>query len=197
MPLAVQDKPTAPPDRSSSSRSAALWATAVAVPVALLCAYLLIDRGTPDPAGPPAPAASQPALTAPVTMTAPALDERAAGVCRALVAELPDRVRDRLRRPVTGAEQNAAYGEPPLTVACGGSPATVSPTDTLYRTDGLCWHGIGSSGRGAVFTTVDREVPVRITFPTGYEQPAQWANEFTAAIVKTVPAVAQRPTGCT
>jgi GNAT superfamily N-acetyltransferase len=38
------------------------------------------------------------------------------------VSQLPATVRDLTQRPVTaGAEQNAAYGDPALTVACGGS----------------------------------------------------------------------------
>ncbi len=55
-----------------------------------------------------------------VALRSPALaPSDAAGVCRRSTAQLPATVVGRHRRPVSGAEQNAAYGDPPITVACG------------------------------------------------------------------------------
>ena len=43
----------------------------------------------------------------------------------------------------------------------------------------------------------DREVAVRVTVPGSYQQTAQWANEFSDPVVKTVKSTAKGvPTGC-
>lgn len=183
------------PDRTV--RRAALWATAVAVPVTVLVGALLVasfsDRAAPAP--PPSGVSPAPA-TAPVTMAAPDLPERPAAVCRALLARLPRTVRGLPQRPVTaGPEQNAAYGEPPVTVACGGPAPSVAAQDFLYTTDGVCWHA-AAGGPGTVFTTVAREVPVRVTVPSGFGQPAQWANEFSASVVAAIRSAGTAPSGC-
>src|SRR6266404_870114 len=95
-------------------RTAARTATFIAVPVTLavaglsLWAYGGFGSAANGPTTPP------PATSA-VTMPATALTEDVATACRAVVAKLPDNIRDLHRRPVTaGAEQNAAYGDPPI-----------------------------------------------------------------------------------
>ena len=48
-----------------------------------------------------------------------------------------------------------------------------------------------------VFTTMDREVAVQVQVPGSYEQTAQWANEFSDAVVQTVKSKTSGvPTGC-
>jgi hypothetical protein len=193
----VQSRPEQrQPDRTT--RTAALWATAVAVPVAVLVGVLLFlqisPRGNPEPAATATSAMAVPA--APVPMAAPRLSERAAQVCRAVTSQLPTAVRNLPARKVTaGAEQNAAYGEPPLTVACGvpqprmcaslsGGPDCV-PLDTeLLIMNRVCWYA-KQNPDAAVFTTMDREVAVQVTVPTGYKQAAQWANEFSDIVAAT------------
>jgi hypothetical protein len=185
--------------RRSPSRTAALWATAVALPVAVVVAYFMISSAAGEPVAAPTPTApaTGPVPTGPVAMTAPALDERGTAVCRALLAELPPTVRGLARRPVTaGAEQNAAWGEPALTVSCGGPPTTVNLTDDVLAADGVCWLGIPQTGKPTVVGTVDRAVPVRVTVPAGFANPGQWANEFSGAIVQTVPPSDTKPSGC-
>ena len=129
-------------------------------------------------------------------MAAPKLSARAAQVCLAVTSQLPAAVRNLPARKVSaGPEQNAAYGEPPLTVACGVAQprmcATVDggagcvPLDTeLLIMNRVCWYASQASG-GATFTTMDREVPVQVNVPAGYQQPAQWANEFSDIVVQT------------
>ncbi|MFC7763591.1 DUF3515 family protein [Catellatospora bangladeshensis] len=66
--------------------------------------------------------------TAPVAVPAPSLNARQTTVCRALLSQLPDRLQDLPRRDVTaGHEQNAAYGDPAVTVACGAAPVPSLP----------------------------------------------------------------------
>jgi hypothetical protein len=183
------------------ARHAARWATLIAVPLALLAgvlAFVLLNSRGGDGGAEPSPRATSPRPqgTSAVTMAAPPLGERAAVVCRALLSRLPDGIRDLTRRPVTaGPEQNAAYGDPPVTLACGGPPPAVAPTDFLLGMDAVCWH-TATTPNGTIWTTVDREVPVRVNVPARYEQPAQWANEFSAAVVAAIASIDDIPSGC-
>ncbi|BFU42819.1 DUF3515 family protein [Krasilnikovia sp. MM14-A1004] len=179
----------AAPDRTK--RTAALWATVVAVPVAVLVGFLIFTQvlrpGEPAPA-PAAPTAAAVPDTA-VPMAAPALAGRAAQVCPAITSRLPGKLRDLPARTVTaGPRQNAAWGEPPITLACGVAQPTMCatvdggagcvPLDTeLLNMNGVCWYA-RQDPVGPVFTTMDREVPVQVTVPAKYAQAAQWANEF-------------------
>ena len=203
-----EPQPSAP-DRTM--RTAALWATLIAVPVAILAGLLFFTQVVPDTAAAPAPSATQPAVVpaAPVPMVAPALAARPAEVCLAVTSQLPVKVRDLPARKVSaGPEQNAAYGEPALTVACGVAQPKMCasledtgkgcvPMDTeLLNMNKVCWYAT-QQGDAAVFTTMDREVPVQVTVPKQYAQPAQWANEFSDVVVKTDKSItAGVPSGC-
>ncbi|MFF5293467.1 DUF3515 family protein [Paractinoplanes globisporus] len=198
------------PDRTT--RSAALWAAAFAVPIAIVAGLLIFWRFLPqDDAASPAATASTPAVvpSTPVQMAAPKLDARTGQVCLAVTSQLPTTLRDLPGRKVSaGPEQNAAWGEPPITVACGvtqptmcervdgGHPGCVPLDATMFKMNGVCWWG--EDGPAAdVFTTMDREVAVRVTVPASYNQTAQWANEFSDPVVKTVKSTTKGvPTGC-
>jgi Protein of unknown function (DUF3515) len=189
-----------PPAPDRTMRSAALWATVIAVPVAVLAGLLIFTKIVPETgSAAPSPSITQPAVVpaAPVQMAAPKLAARPAEVCLAVTSQLPVKVRDLAARKVSaGPEQNAAYGEPPLTVACGvaqpkmcasldDSGTGCVPLDTeLLNMNKVCWYA-SQQGDAAVFTTMDREVPVQVTVPKQYAQPAQWANEFSDIVVKT------------
>lgn len=184
------------PDRTT--RQAALWATVVALPLTALVAVLVFGQLAPDPAATPepSPSSARPQSTAPVEMAAPALAERPATVCRALLSRLPVSIRDLGQRPVTaGPEQNAAYGDPALTVSCGVPKPTVAPTADLWMVNKVCWH-TEHGDAGLVMTTVDREVPVRLVVPQGQEQTVQWAAPVSESLVASVPSVPDVPTGC-
>nr|WP_238161751.1 DUF3515 family protein [Micromonospora endolithica] len=174
-------------------------ATAVALPITLLVAFLALAAFAPDePAADPDPSASAPRVqsTTPVPMAAPPLAERPAVVCRALLSQLPDTVRDLAQRPVTaGPEQNAAYGDPALTVACGGAEPSVGPTEDVWTVNKVCWH-LAQQADAAVLTTVDRETAVSVRVPGAYEQPLQWVAGISDTIVASVPSAAPAPAGC-
>ncbi|HYN95088.1 MAG TPA: DUF3515 family protein [Pilimelia sp.] len=180
-----------------AARSAARLATAVAAPIALLAglgAFVALNATSDEP--PESAPPGRPQASSPVTVSAPPLDERAAAGCRALVSKLPAALRDRARRPVTaGAERSAAYGDPPITVACGVPAATYPPTDQLLVLDGVCWH-TATTPAESVWTTVDRRLPVRVTVPAQYPGPAQWTIEFSGPVLSTLPSLADPPGGC-
>ncbi|MEU7752071.1 DUF3515 family protein [Micromonospora sp. NPDC049101] len=189
----------APVGRDRSNRGAALVATLIAVPITLLVAVLAVTRLAPDtPAAAPSPSATTARVqsTAPVEMAAPALAARPAVVCRALLSQLPATIRDLAQRPVTaGPEQNAAYGDPALTVACGGTEPTFPATDEVWTVNRVCWH-LAEQGAETVLTTVDRETPVAVRIPRSYEQPLQWVSPISSTIVASVPSGGAIPSGC-
>jgi hypothetical protein len=176
-------------------------AAVIALPAALvagLVAYRVLGASQPHPApsASPTPQSSAPQSSAPVAMPAPPLAERPATVCRALLSRLPAALRDRQRRPVTsGPEQNAAYGDPAITLACGGPAASVDPTGTVYPFGGVCWYAVAGP-TASTWTTVDREVPVTVTVPNSYSGQGQWAFEFSTAIGIAVPPGGTPPSGC-
>lgn len=182
-----------------TTRRAALIATLVALPVTVVVAGLAFAQLAPDePAASPSPSATaaRAQSTAPVEMAAPALAERPATVCRALLSQLPSTVRDLRQRPVTaGPEQNAAYGDPALTVACGGAEPAVGDTDDVWLVNKVCWHAAEQTD-ATVLTTLDRETAVTVRVPRAYEQPLQWVAPIADTVVASVPSAGDAPTGC-
>jgi hypothetical protein len=175
-------------------RSAARTATLVAVPVTLVVLFgsLLFYGGLGD--GDP-----QPAATGPVTMATRDLGAEATGICQAVIANLPDEVLGHARRPVSaGTEQNAAYGDPAITVECGATMPTFSPTDTsdVIIHDGVCWHPVAGDD-SAAWTTVNRIVAVTVTVP-GTDGSGEIASAFSVVIRDNDPerAAEELPTGC-
>ncbi|WP_436526940.1 DUF3515 family protein [Actinoplanes sp. HUAS TT8] len=209
-----QDAPTQGDKKpDNTTRIAAVWATAVAVPIVLivgLVAFSQISKST-APEADPAPTASGPIAvpSTAVEVAAPKLSARAAQVCLAVTSQLPNQVRNLPARKVsTGPEQNAAYGEPPLTVSCGVAQprmcATVDDTSgtcvplvaDLLLMNRVCWYYQEKTG-GTTFTTMDREVPVQVVVPTAYDNRAQWANEFSDIVVETDKSITEGvPSGC-
>jgi hypothetical protein len=177
-----------------SRPSAARIATYVAVPIAL--AVLLISAlmfggfGTQDSPGPGSVA------TGPVSMAAPTLPPEYVPVCQQIVAKLPTTAAGHARRPVTdGPEQNAAYGDPPITVACGTAAPTFPPTDEVYLLSGVCWHAV-RSGDITAWTTVDRVVPVTVAVPGDADGSAQSVVPFSEAVGTNDPRLPTVPSGC-
>lgn len=150
------------------TRRAARLAALVALPVAIVAgvaAYrVLADRPGDVAAG----GSPRPAATTPVRVAAPELAERPTIVCRALLAKLPDRLGKLARRPVTaGPEQNAAYGDPAVTVACGTTGPVPPDGAPFFAINGICWYAEdGPDVRTWVLQ--GREVPLVVRVPTAY-----------------------------
>lgn len=179
-----------------AARSAARTAALIAVPVALLAglvAFWGLNR-TPGSPGPTLPSVQ---ASGPVTMAAPTLPEDTAVACRALLSQLPAALRDRPRRPVTaGAEQNAAYGDPAITLACGAGPRpSIAPTADLLVLNNVCWYET-DDGDGTTWYPVDRTVPVTVHLPAAYQPAAQWAIEFSNPVAGSIRSITDVPTGC-
>jgi hypothetical protein len=175
-----------------ASRRAALYATVVAVPVAILVgviafAYFASRTSTSDAKPSASPTAAVP--TSAVAMPAPKLSPAHAQACLAFIAQLPTQLRNLPERHVTaGPEQNAAFGEPPVTVQCGAAEVRPAPTATVYPISGVCWFPT-TGATATVWTTLDREVPVAVTVPNTYSGSGQWAAEFSAPLVSAMPSI--------
>ena len=183
-------------------RSARRVATLVAVPVAVLAgAGAFAAFGGFDRSSASAPAASatpsRPAATGAIAVAAPPLAAGPAAVCKALLSRLPEALGAGPRRPVTaGAEQNAAYGDLPVVLACGFGPvASPAPQDVVYQLSGVCWQAVELPAE-TVWTTVDREVPVTVTVPRAYDEPGQVVTELVPAVLAAVRPAPAVPTGC-
>src|SRR5687768_9844212 len=160
--------------------SPARIATLVAVPVAAIVGVLVFRSlgGLPGAEKPEPPA------TGPVTVAAPTLDEGTATVCRALMARLPETAGGLGRRPVTGPEQNTAYGDPPITLSCGVPRPAVPQDAQLLDIGGVCWWYEERSTE-VRWTTVDRRVPVRATVPRPVA--GSWLVHLSPDMLATVP----------
>jgi Protein of unknown function (DUF3515) len=205
----VKTPPAKAPEKST--RTAALWAAAVAVPIAVLVGFLIFLHISPQPtpAAKPTSTALQKVPATPVQLSAPQLPAADAQACQAVTAQLPASVRNLPARKVSaGPEQNAAYGDPAITLECGVAQPkmceTITPGQTgcvpldadLLVMNGVCWYGEDGPAT-KLFTTMDRATPVRVSVPASYDQPAQWANEFSDAVAaKIKPTTAKAPTGC-
>jgi hypothetical protein len=173
-------------------------ATLAAVPIALVAGLLSLWKyGAFDgPVATPGPTPTVPA-TGPVTMPAPALPEALASVCRTVIAHLPTDLNGAARRPVSaGDNQNAAYGEPPITLACGTVQPSVAPLEDVYPLSGVCFVPVSGSN-STVWTTVDRTVPIAVTVPGPAAGSAQSVIPFAAAIDAADPPKSTLPAGCT
>lgn len=207
----LETPPVKAPDKST--RSAALISAAFALPIALIAGILIFAHIRPrdDASAKPAPTSSaiQQVPATPVQLSAPKLNAHDAQACLALTSQLPTQVRNLPARKVsTGPEQNGAYGDPAITVQCGVVQPpmceTITPGQTgcvpldadLLVMNGVCWYGDDGPAT-KLFTTMDREVAVQVGVPASYDQPAQWANEFSDSVVKTIKSKATAvPTGC-
>jgi hypothetical protein len=180
------------------TRGAARLAAGIALPIALAAGLVAFWGLGGFGSGPAKPSASaRPQATSAVAMAAPSLADRPATVCRALLAGLPGALRDRPRRPVTaGPEQNAAYGDPAITLACGaGAPPSIEPTADVYPLSGVCWYAAPGPD-ATTWSTLDREVSITVTVPNSYSGQGQWVIEFSGPIVASVPSIKTAPTGC-
>lgn len=181
----------------SEFRRAARLATAIAVPVMLLAGLGVFaafggfasDDHTDTPP-------ARPQSTAPVAMPKIALTARQTTVCLAFTSQLPAQLRSLKARPVTaGPEQNAAFGDPAITAACGGRQPTVGLTDKVWQLDAVCWHEVDAADH-TTWTTIGREVPVTVTVPADYAAATQWVIEFSTPVAATILSAGPLPNGC-
>ena len=142
------------------------------------------SAGVSHPQGHP----SQPGATPRASRTG-----SAAVVCAALIAQLPQRLHDRARQASGPADADATWGPPPITLACGVTGPSTPADAQLWLLNGVCWF----SPDAAVWTTVDRSVPVTVTLTGVTAAAGQWIIDLSSPITATVPLAQNVPAGCT
>ncbi len=143
----------------------------------LAAALLLLSTGCTSSGDDPAPQA-----TGPVDVEVPSVSDEVRRSCAALVAALPVEVDPGVRRrPVTGDDAlTAAWGEPPVTLACG-VPDPDRP-DEPVTVNGVGW-SVRDIGAGYRWTTRDLAVNVAVDVPDAYENGAEIVNPLCAPIL--------------
>jgi Protein of unknown function (DUF3515) len=183
------------------TRGAAKLAALIALPIAVLVGLLAFWQlgGFDRDEKPNSSATPGVGATSVVSMPVPSLAPADATMCLAFIAQLPDKLGNLPQRPVTagGNQQNAAYGDPPVKVSCGAPAASVPAGSTVYMVGKVCWYADDSNPQVNTWTTVDRQVPIRVELPKAYE--GQLVQEFSSPIVASVISLpeAQLPSACT
>lgn len=141
-------------------------------PVAITAVALLAAACSGSSKAPPGP----------VTV-APASPAAAGDSCDALVRLLPQRLQGAQRRTATpDPGTTAAWGDPPITLVCGG--ASGSPRDETFAVDGLRF-AIHDVGPAHTWTTLDRAPAVTVTVPDRYENQAELVGYLVGPLNET------------
>ena len=179
------------------TRSAALIATAAAVPVAVLVLFLaprvLGENKTPENTRTTPRVAATSAISVPARNLSPAYS----AACQELVRQLPEKLGQNLRRPVAGggSNQNAVYGDPPIIVACGTARATVPAAERVWLLSGVCWYA-ATSAESTVWTTLDRQIPLQVTLPRSYDGPGDLVQALVEPVRTGLPPASDTPESC-
>lgn len=117
----------------------------------------------------------------PVTPATPR-DDVERGVCARFIDALPDQTAAGRARPVTpDSASTAAWGNPPVTLRCGGPPITVEPTAQLAVVAGQPWLPLPGADE-TEFALVGRDVTVLVTVPGGTDTPAAILGDLAGAV---------------
>lgn len=110
-----------------------------------------------------------------------------ASVCTDLMTALPSTVLDEDRREVQPGQFSAAWGDPTITLRCGGPPPpTLTEASQCFEVNGVGWFAEQGSG-GYLFTTIGRSAFVEIGVPSSYAPEANALVDVAAAITAQVP----------
>ena len=140
-----------------------------------------------------------------VTVAAPATTGSTAKQCAALKAALPATLQGRKLRGTTPESANtAAWGSPAITLRCGvGTAAVLDPHSPAYdlnadieESGGVCWVSEQTAGGGFRFTTVRQQATVELSLPAAYAGGQSPVGLLAGAVLKTDPAVKDRPYAC-
>lgn len=160
-------------------------ATAIAVPVTVLLAFLLSAGHTGDTAKPAPSESVLPAVSVPAP---PAPDDATQAACVKVFAKLPVQLGGLSpRRTDTDSSFVAAWGNPAVVVRCGVARSEVFGTPEaaqLVEVNSVLWQPDPQRDR-TVYTTVDRGVAIDVTVPAGADQPLP----LLAPAVSALPAV--------
>ncbi len=109
-------------------------------------------------------------------------------VCQRLLAALPAKV-DGVAQRATDDPNTAAFGRPPITVACGvPEPSEVTSTSQCLEVNGVGWFAQQGQG-GVLFSTLGRDVVVQVGVPQHYTPASDPLVDLAAAVQRTTRSV--------
>ncbi|GAA3988071.1 DUF3515 domain-containing protein [Thermobifida alba] len=125
-----------------------------------------------------------------VRMEPPEPDARTAGLCRTMMARLPDTLYGQDRVPVVpDSDLVAAWGSPTIAVRCGVErPAGLRPESQLLSVNDIPWLPEPAASP-TLFTAVGREAYVELTLPATYTPSAVALTTLSELIEEEIPAL--------
>jgi hypothetical protein len=172
---------------SSPTRRAALIASAIAVPITVLLAFVLTTGGSGSDS---AASNSTTALPAVTVVPPPAPSDSIEAGCTSVFAKLPIQLGTlNPRRTDSNSGFVAAWGDPAIVIRCGvarPSAAELSAGPELQDVNGVLWFADLEKSQ-VVYTTMDRAVSVEVSVPSKQDQP----------LTLLAPAVLTLPATCT
>ena len=174
------------------TRKAALTATLVALPVALVAALAVgVLRGGHEPRESDSTVAARtpgPVSTAPVAVSAPA--GPLAAPCQPLMPALPAALDGMASRPVSPDSPAArAWGDPAIVLRCGvGKPVDLTTTADLLVINDVSWLPVVGL-HDVVWTTTDRGVYIEVSVPKQYDGRSGPITDLSNVIAAKVPRV--------
>jgi hypothetical protein len=167
---------------SSTRRRAALIATTVAVPAAIL-AGIAFAAAVHRPA-----ATTSPTPAGPVAVVAPPRDDvRTRAICARVLGALPTTLAGHPARSVsTAPERIVAWGDPAIVLRCGVEPPAEPQGEAVIG--GATWSA-DERDSTAVFTTKGRAVLVELSVPrAAVANPAEVVASLAPAVTGADPA---------
>lgn len=120
----------------------------------------------------------------PVEVAVPSTAPEVAEGCAPLVGALPEKVLDGERRKTEPESPlTAAYGDPPIEVACGVAPPAgmAEAQSQCFEVNGVGWFAKEVTN-GVIFTTIGRKLYLEVAVPADYKPEANALTDVSAAI---------------
>jgi hypothetical protein len=126
-----------------------------------------------------------------VPLAAPTPAPEVAAGCEQLVAATPAKVLDQGRRTTEPKSPlTTAWGDPPITLACGVAPPAGLATaqSQCFEVNGVGWYAENAQN-GVVFTTIGRRIYIEVAVPDDYAPEANALTDLSDAISRHDPLV--------
>ncbi len=162
-------------------------ATAIALPITVVLAFVLTAGHSEQPSGTPSPTPSSSVLPAVSVPAPPKPGTATQAACVKVFAKLPVQLGELAPRRVdSDSSFVAAWGNPAVAIRCGvGKPAVFGTAEAaqLVEVNAVLWQPDPQRDR-TVYTTVDRSVYIDVTVPAGADQPLPLLAAAVSALPK-------------
>ncbi|MDQ1725093.1 MAG: hypothetical protein QOG52_2121 [Frankiaceae bacterium] len=123
-----------------------------------------------------------------VSVTAPTPTGSAIGQCTALLAKLPASVDGLTRRDTSSTAFVAAWGDPTVTLRCGGDVLSPDPTASLVDAGGVTWR-VRQAGDVVEWLSENRVTRVEVRVPLSNTAQENVMSDIGNAVRDAIPAL--------